>query len=29
MWRSVHPSFKDFFAPNLADKDIEIKRGAR
>jgi hypothetical protein len=28
MWRSVHPSFKDFFAPNLADKDIEIKRGA-
>jgi hypothetical protein len=28
MWRSVHPSFKDFFAPNLADKDIEVKRGA-
>jgi hypothetical protein len=28
MWRGVHPSFKDFFAPNLADKDIEVKRGA-
>jgi len=28
MWRSVHPSFRDFFAPNLSDKDIEVKRGA-
>ncbi len=28
MWRSVHPSFKEFFAPNLNDKDIEVRRGA-
>ncbi len=28
MWRSVHPSFKDYFAKHLADKDLEVRRGA-
>jgi hypothetical protein len=28
MWRSVHPSFKDYFAKHLDDADIEIRRGA-
>jgi len=28
MWRSIHPSFRDYFAPNLDDADIEIRRGA-
>lgn len=28
MWRSVHPSFKDYFAKHLTDDDLEIRRGA-
>lgn len=28
MWRSVHPSFKDYFAKHLADSDIEIRRAS-
>ncbi len=28
MWRSVHPSFRDYFAPNLSHRDREVKRGA-
>ena len=28
MWRSVHPSFKDYFAKHLADTDLEVRRGA-
>jgi hypothetical protein len=28
MWRSVHPSFRDYFAPHLSDADIEVRRGA-
>jgi hypothetical protein len=28
MWRSIHPSFRDYFAPHLADTDLEIRRGA-
>jgi hypothetical protein len=28
MWRSVHPSFRDYFAKHLNDSDPEIRRGA-
>ncbi len=28
MWRSVHPSFRDYFAKHLDDTDLEIRRGA-
>jgi hypothetical protein len=28
MWRSVHPSFRDYFAKHLHDSDPEIRRGA-
>jgi hypothetical protein len=28
MWRSLHPSFKDYFARHLDDKDIEVRRSA-
>jgi hypothetical protein len=28
MWRSVHPSFRDYFAPHLEDADLEIRRAA-
>jgi hypothetical protein len=28
MWRSIHPSFREYFAPHLADDDLEIRRAA-
>lgn len=28
MWRSMHPSFRDFFAKHLTDSDVEVQRGA-
>jgi hypothetical protein len=28
MWRSIHPTFRDYFARHLDDDDIEIRRGA-
>jgi hypothetical protein len=28
MWRSLHPSFRDYFAPHLEDDDLEIRRAA-
>ena len=28
MWRSIHPSFRDYFARHLDDADIEVRRGA-
>jgi hypothetical protein len=28
MWRSLHPSFKDYFARHLDDEDIEVRRSA-
>jgi hypothetical protein len=28
MWRSMHPSFRDYFAPHLEEKDVEIRRAA-
>jgi hypothetical protein len=28
MWRSLHPSFREYFARHLADPDLEIRRGA-
>jgi exonuclease VII small subunit len=28
MWRSVHPSFRDYFAKHLNDTDLEVRRGA-
>ena len=28
MWRSVHPSFRDYFAKHLDDADIEVRRSA-
>lgn len=28
MWRSMHPSFRDYFAKHLDAADIEIRRGA-
>ena len=28
MWRSIHPSFRDYFAPHLEDEDLEVRRAA-
>jgi hypothetical protein len=28
MWRSFHPSFRDYFAGHLDDKDVEVRRSA-
>jgi hypothetical protein len=28
MWRSLHPSFSEYFPRHLADPDLEIRRGA-
>ena len=28
MWRSIHPSFRDYFAPHLEDEDVDIRRAA-
>jgi hypothetical protein len=28
MWRSVHPSFRDYFAKHLEDTDLEVRRSA-
>jgi hypothetical protein len=28
MWRSLHPSFREYFARHLEDADLEIRRGA-
>jgi hypothetical protein len=28
MWRSMHPSFRDYFAKHLHDPDLEVRRGA-
>lgn len=28
MWRSVHPSFREYFAKHLEDADLEVRRGA-
>jgi hypothetical protein len=28
MWRSVHPSFREYFAKHLDDADVEIRRSA-
>lgn len=28
MWRSLHPSFRDYFAKHLDDADLETRRGA-
>jgi hypothetical protein len=28
MWRSMHPSFREYFASHLDDADLEIRRGA-
>jgi len=28
MWRSIHPSFRDYFSKHLDDVDIEVRRGA-
>jgi hypothetical protein len=28
MWRSLHPEFRDRFAPHLEDEDIEVRRSA-
>ncbi|MBV9295480.1 MAG: hypothetical protein JO145_07895 [Acidobacteriaceae bacterium] len=28
MWRSLHPSFRDYFPKHLDDADLEIRRGA-
>jgi HEAT repeat protein len=28
MWRSLHPSFRDYFAQHLNDNDIEVRRSA-
>ena len=28
MWRSVHPSFRDYFAKHLEDADVEVRRSA-
>jgi hypothetical protein len=28
MWRSIHPSFRDYFAPHLDDADLDIRRAA-
>lgn len=28
MWRSMHPSFRDYFARHLDDPELEVRRGA-
>jgi len=28
MWRSIHPSFRDYFSKHLDDPDLEVRRGA-
>jgi hypothetical protein len=28
MWRSLHPSFREYFAKHLEDPDLEVRRGA-
>lgn len=28
MWRSIHPGFRDYFAPHLDDEDLEVRRAA-
>jgi hypothetical protein len=28
MWRSIHPSFRDYFPKHLADRDLETRRAA-
>lgn len=28
MWRSIHPSFRDYFAQHLEDEDLEVRRAA-
>jgi hypothetical protein len=28
MWRSIHPSFRDYFAKHLEDSDVEVRRSA-
>jgi hypothetical protein len=28
MWRSVHPSFRDYFSKHLEDTDLEVRRSA-
>ncbi|MBV8552889.1 MAG: HEAT repeat domain-containing protein [Acidobacteriaceae bacterium] len=28
MWRSVHPSFRDYFSKHLEDADLEVRRAA-
>lgn len=28
MWRSIHPSFRDYFAPHLEDESVDIRRAA-
>lgn len=28
MWRSIHPSFRDYFAKHLDDADLEVRRSA-
>jgi len=28
MWRSIHPSFREYFAPHLDDEDLEVRRAA-
>ncbi len=28
MWRSLHPSFRDYFAAHLDDDDLEVRRAA-
>ncbi len=28
MWRSMHPSFRDYFPKHLDDPDLEVRRGA-
>lgn len=28
MWRSMHPSFRDYFSKHLNDSDLEVRRGA-
>ena len=28
MWRSMHPSFREYFSKHLDDPDIEVRRGA-
>lgn len=28
MWRSMHPSFRDYFARHIEDEDVEVRRSA-